>query len=49
MNKPWSDSQLFSNTEKGSEKWETPDSLFQFLNEEFTIDYAFDTTFCPSS
>tara|TARA_R110000751_G_scaffold9157_2_gene35021 strand:- start:442 stop:945 length:504 start_codon:yes stop_codon:yes gene_type:complete len=38
MNKPWNDLQLFSNTEKGSEMWETPDSLFQFLNEEFAFD-----------
>ena len=38
MNKPWNDSQLFSSTEKGSEKWETPDSLFQFLHQEFNFD-----------
>ena len=38
MNKPWSDSQLFSSTEKGSEKWQTPNSLYQHLYQEFGFD-----------
>ena len=34
----WNQEQLFSTTEKGSERWETPDSLFKALDAEFGFD-----------
>jgi site-specific DNA-methyltransferase (adenine-specific) len=38
MKRPWNEKQLFSSTEKNSEKWETPDSLFTHLYQEFGFD-----------
>lgn len=38
MNRPWNEKQLFSSTEKNSEKWETPQSLFNHIHQEFHFD-----------
>ena len=36
--KAWSQEILFSTTERGSERWETPDALFKVLDDEFDFD-----------
>jgi len=38
MKSPWNEEQLFSSTENNTEKWETPDSLFQHIHQEFHFD-----------